>query len=137
VVEEFGASFTPGGEVLYIGDAAQKWAVFDGNRFEELGIRLDPHGKMPDVVIFHAERNWLVLVEAVTSHGPIDDTRRNQLIKLFEGIELQLLFVTAFLSRQAMAQYLQTLSWETEVWVAESPSHLIHFDGQQFLEQDA
>lgn len=133
VVEEFASRFTPGGEVLYLGDAEEKWAVFEQARLTELGVRLDPHGKMPDVVLYHTARNWLVLVEAVTSHGPVDATRRRQLVELFSGCRAGLVFVTAFLSRRAMVSYLQHLSWETEVWVADAPSHLIHFNGERFL----
>ncbi|MCB0082544.1 MAG: hypothetical protein KDE47_16500, partial [Caldilineaceae bacterium] len=44
-----------------------------------------------------------------------------------------LVYVTAFPDRQTMGKYLSEISWETEVWVAETPTHLIHFDGEQFL----
>ena len=40
---------------------------------------------MPDVVIHHVERNWLALVEAVTSHGPVNVLRHNQVKDLFAG----------------------------------------------------
>ena len=40
---------------------------------------------------------------------------------------------TAFLDRQAMVRFLGDISWETEVWVADSPTHLIHFNGERFL----
>jgi adenine-specific DNA-methyltransferase len=133
VVEEFAPRFTPGGEVLYLGDAEEKWAVFEQQRFVALGVQLDPHGKMPDVVIYHPAKNWLVLVEAVTSHGPMDALRQRTLATLFAGASAGLVFVTAFLDRRAMAGYLPKISWETEVWVADAPSHLIHFDGERFL----
>jgi hypothetical protein len=29
--------------------------------------------------------------------------------------------------------YLDKISWETEVWVADSPTHMIHFNGERFL----
>jgi hypothetical protein len=35
--------------------------------------------------------------------------------------------------RRAMLKYLNDISWETEVWVADSPTHLIHFNGERFL----
>lgn len=91
------------------------------------------HGKMPDVVIHHTQKNWLVLVEAVTSHGPVNAKRRGELKTLFKNSKAGLVFVTAFLSRQGLVKYLPEISWETEVWVAESPSHLIHFNGERFL----
>ena len=133
IVEEFCPRFTPGGDVLYVGDADEKWACFDKGALASLGVTVDSHGKMPDVVIHHTKKNWLVLVEAVTTHGPVNPKRRDELRRLFHGTEAGLVFVTAFKSRPAMMRYLNEISWETEVWVAESPSHLIHFDGERFL----
>ena len=37
------------------------------------------------------------------------------------------------LTRKAMVGYLDQLAWETEVWVADSPSHMIHLNGERFL----
>jgi len=42
-------------------------------------------------------------------------------------------FVTAFLDRKAMVKHLNQISWETEVWIADAPDHLIHFNGERFL----
>ncbi len=88
---------------------------------------------MPDVVFFLPERNWLLLVESVTSHGPMDGKRHAELSALFQDAKAGLVYVTAFPSRAVMARYLADIAWETEVWIAEAPSHLIHFDGERFL----
>ena len=96
-------------------------------------VEIEEHGKMPDVVVHHVEKNWLVLIEAVTSHGPVNPKRRQELKELFSGSKIGLVFVTAFLERKAMIKYLNDISWETEVWLAESPTHLIHFNGERFL----
>jgi adenine-specific DNA-methyltransferase len=133
VVEEFGSRFTPGGKVLYIGDADKKWMVFEQADLAALGVVVEAHGKMPDVVIHYPEKNWLVLVEAVTTHGPVDPKRHRELRALFAESTARLVFVTAFLDRGTMSHYLRDISWETEVWVAEAPSHLIHFNGDRFM----
>jgi hypothetical protein len=133
VIDAFCSRFAPGGRVLYVGDSGDKQACCDEHALAALGIVLDKHGKMPDVVIHHVEKNWLLLVEAVTSHGPVSPKRRDELKKLFAGSKAGLVFVTAFEDRRAMTRYLSEISWETEVWVADSPSHLIHFDGDRFL----
>jgi adenine-specific DNA-methyltransferase len=133
IVEEFCPRFTPGGEVLYVGDADEKWACFDEAALRNLGVTVDSHGKMPDAVIYHRKKNWLVLVEAVTSHGPVNPKRHDELKKLFKGSRAGLVFVTAFMTRPAMVRYLNDISWESEVWVAESPTHMIHFNGERFL----
>lgn len=133
LIEHFCPVFTPGGQVVYIGDADEKFAVFDRDRLSGLGVTIEEHGKMPDLVVHHVERDWLVLVEAVTSHGPVDPKRHEELRTLFSDSSAGLVFVTAFLHRQSFAKHLGKISWETEVWVAESPTHLIHFNGERFL----
>ena len=122
-----------GGKVVYVGDAGEKLNDQEVKYFEQLGIQVDRHGKMPDVIVFMEDKNWLVLIEAVTSHGPINIKRHNELRELFKNSSASLVFVTAFETRKAMLKYLQEIDWETEVWVAESPSHLIHFNGERFL----
>ena len=108
--------------------------LYDVDYLKGMGVEIDPHGKMPDVVIHHVERNWLILIEAVTSHaGERNVLRHNQLKDLFAGSTAGLVFVTTFLDRAAMREYLPEIAWETEVWVADAPGHLIHFNGERFL----
>ena len=133
VIDDFCSFFTPAGRLCYVGDTHDKWAYFDLDLLLTLGVVIEEHGKMPDVVVHHVKRNWLVLVEAVTSHGPVNPKRRQELKQLFAGSKSGLVYVTAFLDRRTMMKYLDDLSWETEVWIAETPTHLIHFNGQRFL----
>jgi hypothetical protein len=133
VIEEFASRFTPGGQLVYVGDTDEKFAYYREAIMEKLGVKIEAHGKMPDVIVYQPQKNWLVLVEAVTSHGPMNPKRRDELKNLLEGCSAGLVFVTAFLTRKAMMEYLSEISWETEVWVAEAPSHLIHFNGERFL----
>jgi BsuBI/PstI restriction endonuclease domain len=133
IVEEFTPRFTAPGRFLYVGDTDEKFAYFDEEGLAGLGVTIDAHGKMPDVIVHFTERDWLMLIEAVTSHGPIDAKRREELKRLFAGAKAGLVFVTAFLTRKALVEYLDEISWETEVWVAESPTHMIHFNGKRFL----
>jgi hypothetical protein len=133
IIEDFCPRFTPAGKVIYVGDAGEKLNEHEVLYFEQLGIKVDKHGKMPDVIVHMSDKGWLVLIEAVTSHGPIDVKRHNELLELFKGNKVGLVFVTAFKTRRAMLKYLKEIDWETEVWVAESPSHIIHFNGECFL----
>lgn len=133
ILDSFCPRYTPGGEVIYIGDAGDKFSVFDKDRFESLGVVIDEHGKLPDVVVYYKAKNWLVLVEAVTSHGPVNAKRHRELKHLFTSATVGLVFVTAFLDRGCAARYMAHIAWETEVWVADAPSHLIHFNGERFL----
>ncbi|MGH7933845.1 MAG: BsuBI/PstI family type II restriction endonuclease [Candidatus Binataceae bacterium] len=133
IIEDFCRRFTPGAKVVYVGDTDEKWAFFDQAEAARLGLRFDPHGKMPDVVVHHHAKGWLVLIEAVTSHGPINPKRRRELEQLFRSGRASLVYVTAFVNRASMTKFLNEISWETEVWVAEAPSHVIHFNGERFL----
>jgi len=133
IIDDFCSVFTPGGRTIYVGDTDEKFAYFDEALLKSLGVQIESHGKMPDVVVYHEKKNWLVLIEAVTSHGPVNPKRMSELKKLFKGCKAGLVFVTAFIDRQSMLKHLDEISWETEVWVAESPTHLIHFNGERFL----
>lgn len=133
IIEQFAPRFAPGSVLVYAGDTGAKWGYFDKELLRKLGVTVDSHGKMPDVVLHFTERNWLLLVESVTSHGPVDGKRHGELSKLFSESKAGLVYVTAFPNRQIMGRYLDEIAWETEVWVADAPSHLIHFNGVRFL----
>jgi hypothetical protein len=133
IIDDFCQFFTPGGQIIYVGDTQTKWAYFDSDALREIGVKIEEHGKMPDVVVHYVEKDWLFLIEAVTSHGPVSPKRHQELIKLFAGSKIGLVFVTAFLDRRTMIKYLNDISWETEVWIAEAPTHLMHLNGKRFL----
>lgn len=133
IVEDFAARFVPGATVVYVGDTGAKWGYYNEQILAESGIEIDGHGKMPDAIFHCPKRNWLVLVESVTSHGPVDAKRHRELAALFASSSAGLVYVTAFPSRQLMGRYLATIAWETEVWCADAASHLIHFNGERFL----
>lgn len=133
IIEDFGPRFVPGGTLIYAGDTGSKWEYFDEKLLKTLGVTIDSHGKMPDVVIYYPIKNWLLLVESVTSHGPVDSKRHEELKFLFSNSSAGLVYVTAFPSRALMARYLSEIAWKSEVWVADNPTHLIHFNGIRFL----
>lgn len=133
IIEEFCPRFAPGGHLLYIGDAEEKWARFESSALAGLGVVVNEHGKMPDVVVHHVDRDWLLLIEAVTSHGPVDPKRHDELASVFAKSSAGLVFVSAFPDLRVCSRFLGQIAWETEVWIAESPSHLVHFNGARFL----
>lgn len=134
IINDFAPRFTPGGKLIYVGDTDEKFTHFDEAALTDLGVTIDSHGKMSDVIIHLTTNNWLVLIEAVTSHGPINAKRKKDLESLFKGVKIPLVMVTTFLSRKAMVEYLPEIAWETDVWVAEDATHLIHFNGEHLLQ---
>lgn len=133
IIESFAPRFVPGGTAIYIGDTGAKFSYFDAVTLAALGVTIESHGKMPDVVLYDSVSNWLILIESVTSHGPVDGKRLDELERLFAGARPGLVYVTAFPSRKVMAKYLATIAWETEVWCADAPTHLVHFNGDRYL----
>jgi adenine-specific DNA-methyltransferase len=130
VITSFIKEFFPHGEIIL---GADKALVDETAKLAKIGVELDSRGKAPDVVIHDKKRNWLIIVEAVTSHGPIDQKRRNEIKDLFGKSKIGIVYVTAFPDAATYVKYARTIAWETEVWLAEQPEHLIHYNGTRFL----
>lgn len=133
IIEDFGSRFAPGATLLYVGDTAAKFAFFDKHTFASLGLVFDSSEKMPDVVLWCRKRGWLILVEAVASDGAVDGKRRMELKKLFRTKSAGLVFVTAFADKANMRKHIAEVAWETEVWIADAPDHMMHLNGERFL----
>lgn len=133
IIEHFCPAFAPGGVVIYIGDTENKFVHLEKAGLAALGVNLDSAEKIPDVIVHYTTKNWLLLIEAVTSAGPVDGKRRKELKDLFAGCKAGLVFVTAFESRRTMQSFVSHIAWESEVWIAEDPDHMIHFNGERFL----
>jgi adenine-specific DNA-methyltransferase len=133
IIEEFGPRFAPGAKVLYVGDTANKTLHVNIAGLESLGISITRHDKLPDILLYDEEKNWLYLIEAVTSHGPISPKRYIELQDLITSSSASAVFVTAFPDFNTFKNFLFEIAWETEVWVADKPAHLIHFNGDHFL----
>ena len=133
VINDFGPRFAAGATILYIGDTANKTLHIDTEAFARLGIPVPSHDKLPDVVLYDQTRNWLFLIEAVTSHGPVSPKRHMELEDLLAGSSVQRIYVSAFPDFATFKGFLTEIAWETEVWLAEMPGHMIHFNGDRFL----
>jgi len=133
IIEQFGSSFAPGGKLVYVGDTGNKYGYYDRELLASLDVTLDDHGKMPDVILYDDKQSWLFLIESVTTQGPVDSKRFLELNELFKDAQAALVFVSAFASRSAFTKFAPDIAWETEAWIADTPSHLIHFNGDKFL----
>ncbi|HEV7527284.1 MAG TPA: BsuBI/PstI family type II restriction endonuclease [Solirubrobacteraceae bacterium] len=132
-IMEFLPTFGHGAEVLYVGDAEKRDLHIDRDRLRELGVFELDHGELPDVVAYSEAQNWLFVIEAVHSSGPISSVRRDRLKTLLHRCTAGVVFVTAFADRLSFRKWIRDIAWQTEVWVASEPAHLIHFDGERFL----
>lgn len=134
IVEEFAPRFAPGSECLYVGDTVEKDLVKNVEKLAKLGFEITLHDKMPDVVLYREDKNWIYFVEAVTSVGPMDSKRILEIMEMTKNVTAGKIFVTAFLDFKTYKKFSETLAWETEAWIAEVPDHMIHLDGDKFLE---
>ena len=91
------------------------------------------HDKMPDVVLYRADMDWIYFVESVTSVGPMDPKRIFEITEMTKNVTAGKIFVTAFLDFKTYKKFSEALAWETEVWIAEMPDHMIHLNGDKFL----
>lgn len=140
IVHEFCPRFIgESGVVLYIGDTASsrneggKLLVLEAAQLESLGVPPMSHDKLPDVVVFDKKRKWLFLIEAVTSHGPVSPKRWIEMEKALEDCKVGKVYVTAFPDSIEFRKHAADIAWETEVWIADSPDHMIHFNGDRFM----
>lgn len=133
VVELFAPRFAPDGRLLYLGDTARKTVVMESAALAELGLPTNEHDKLPDVVLYDAARRWLFLIEAVSSHGPMSPKRVIELSERLAGKQAGLVFVSAFPDMATFRRHMKAIAWETEVWLADAPDHMIHFNGDRFL----
>lgn len=133
MVEKFCPQFIDNGKILYIGDAGDKYVVYDTETLAQLGVVLDRHGKMPDLIVLDEKRNWLFLMEAASTHGPVDHSRYLELHSLFGSSSAGLVLVSCFPDKKTLRKFIHDLAWETEVWVADEPTHMIHLNGSRFL----
>lgn len=135
VVEQFLPRFGHDAEVIYVGDTAQKSLHINHTVAKQLCLDLDPSKKIPDVIAYSATRNWLYLIEAVHSFGPISNERRVDLSAFAQHSKAGLVYVTAFLDLKSFRKCAADIGWDTEVWIAAEPDHLIHWNGDRFLGQ--
>jgi hypothetical protein len=133
IIEEFGPRFAPGATVLYVGDTAKKHVIYEQDLLGGIGVPITEHDKLPDVVLFDPKKKWLFLIEAVTSHGPFSPKRHREIEAFLSGCTVERVYVTAFLSINDFRKYAAGIAWETEVWIAATPDHMIHFNGPKFL----
>jgi len=133
IIEEFAPRFAPNSECLYVGDTIEKDLVKNVAKLTELGFEITLHDKMPDVVLYREDKDWLYFVESVTSVGPMEPKRILEITEMTKNVTAGKIFVTAFLDFKTYKRFSENLAWETEVWIAEMPEHMIHLNGDKFL----
>ena len=134
VINEFLPRFGYDAEVYYIGDTSDKKSVKNDDAMKAIGLAVADRGMLPDIVAFSRSKGWLFLIEAVHSSNPMNPERCIELSRtVLKDCKFGVVFVTAFLTRRDFAKWVGDIAWETEVWIASDPDHMVHFNGDRFL----
>jgi len=133
ILEEFAPRFAPHSKCLYVGDTAEKALYKNTVMLKDLGFAITLHDKMPDIVLYNSKKDWLFFIEAVTSVGPMDAKRVIEIESMTSSVKSGRIYITAFLDFKAFKSFSESLAWETEVWIACLPEHMIHMNGDKFL----
>lgn len=134
IIEDFLPEFGMGAQVLYVGDTSDKYLYRDEESLKAINFFELEHDELPDIVAYSKEKNLLFLIEAVHSSGPMSELRISALKDLLNDCPANIVFFTAFLDMKEFRKWLTQIAWETEVWIADIPHHLVHFNGCKFLE---
>ena len=133
IIEEFAPRFAENSECLYVGDTIQKDLVKNEEKLKELGFEITLHDKMPDVVLYSEDKNWIYFIESVTSVGAMEPKRIKEIEEMTKNVSAGKIYVTAFLDFKTFKKFSESLAWETEIWIADKPDHMIHLNGDKFL----
>jgi hypothetical protein len=133
IIEEFLPRFGSDCEVLYVGDTSNKMLHIEVEELKKLKFFELSHDELPDIIAYSKKKNWLYLIEVVHSSGPMSEIRVLELKKMLKECNAELIFVTGFLTRNEFRKWILDVAWETEVWIADNPDHLVHFNGHKFL----
>lgn len=133
IIEQFLPRFGSDCEVLYIGDTSNKILHIEVAELKKLNFFELSHDELPDIIAYSKKKKWLYLIEAVHSSGPMSETRVLELKKMLKDCKAGIVFVTTFLTKADFRKWMLHIAWETEVWTADNPDHLVHFNGHKFL----
>jgi hypothetical protein len=133
IIENYLPMFGFGAEVLYVGDTEKKALHMNQKRLAALNFFELKHNELPDIVAYSKAKNWVFLIEAVTTANPVTELRRRVLLDLTKDCSADVVLVTAFPDRNTYRKFCADIAWETEVWIADAPEHLIHLNGDKFL----
>ena len=134
IIQEFLPRFGFGAEVLYLGDTTEKYLIREDEKLKAINFFELEHEELPDVVAYSEEKNLLFMIEAVHSFGQMGEIRVKKLKEKLQDCTAQLIFVSAFENKKIFRKFSEDIAWESEVWLADNPDHMIHFNGYKFLE---
>lgn len=133
IIKEFVPRFCSAAKLVYVGDTARKLLFVEEELLKVLGIPITEHDKLPDVVLYNGQKNHIFLIEAVTAHGPISPKRQIELENTLKDCKATKIYISVFPDFHEFKRHIDNIAWETEVWIADNPDHMVHFNGPKFF----
>ena len=134
IIQEFLPKFGFGAEILYLGDTTDKYLIREEKKLNEIGFFVLEHDELPDVIAYSKEKNLLFIIEAVHSYGQMGELRVMKIKEKLKNCKAEIVIVSAFEDKKKFRKYSDDIAWESEVWIAEAPDHMVHFNGIKFLD---
>ena len=135
ILDVFAKYFASGAELLYIGDTSDRMLRKNDNRLSELGINVFSKSTcIPDIILYDEKHNRILFIEAYNSVGEFTYDRVKDILACCHckpGTEVA--FITAFATMKKALQVINNIAWDTDIWVAEYETHLIHKNGDKFI----
>lgn len=131
IVEIFGHAFLRDPQVVYLGDANPKRSYQNRIVMRRLNFPINIALPLPDVILFSAEESRLVIVEAVSTSGPVNSIRLEQLQKFTKGprkLGYRISYISAFPSRSIFRKFVEEIAWGSSVWIENEPHNIVHFE---------
>jgi BsuBI/PstI restriction endonuclease domain len=133
VIEKFLPRFANDARVIFIANTLNRNLFTNEEEIKKLGFIESLHKELPDIIAYSKKKNWLYLIETVHSYGTMNEERVFELEKMFKNCNAHLIFITAFATREDFKKWCMDIAWETEIWTADNPDHVAHFNGDKFF----
>ena len=133
VLGKFRRRFAPGSEVLWVSEQRSRLVRLGHSRRNLLELPLPEGIDLPNIVLLQRKLSRMFLVEVIGAGGLLNSTRCAELRRGLRGFRLKLVFITASASRSELRDRLHEIAWQTHVWIANEPNHIIHFDCKPHL----
>lgn len=134
IMSEFTTHFASDAECFYLRDSKENVQSSNVVKLKELGFCVSEESKMPDVILYSVDKDWLYLIQSVVNSDVIDEIRFEELKTLTRSVDKQKVFITAFPNSQSFKDNMDRLAWDTVAWIADTPEHMIHFEKHGTLE---
>lgn len=134
VVEVFGHAFLNEPQVVYLGETSPRKGYQNRTLMRRLNLPIDTAASLPDVILFSETDLHLVIIEVVTSSGPVNSIRLEQLQKFTKGprkLGIKTTYVSAFPSRAVFRKFVEDIAWGSSVWIENEPNNIVHFEGMK------